>query len=269
MPAVLEAALARHRAVAIGALVVLVLLAWAWLVSGAGMEMRSLSTPSTIPPGEAGMPGMDMPGAMVPAGHFFLTFSMWWVMMVAMMLPSAAPVILLYARVAANRQPESRPATYSFLAGYLCVWGAFSLLAGGLQFSLDAGGLLSPMSLAVHSSWLSSAVLVAAGLYQLSPVKDGCLRHCRRPAVFLSLNYRPGWAAAWRMGLLHGVICVGCCWMLMLLLFVGGVMNLAWIALLTLLVAAEKLLPFGRVVTLAAGTACIAWGTVMLVRLII
>lgn len=269
MATVLEATLARHRAVSIGALVVLVLLAWAWLVSGAGMDMQPLSTLSSMPPGEAGMPGMDMPGTMDPAGRFFLTFSMWWMMMVAMMLPSAAPVILLYARVAADRKPGGRPATYSFLVGYLCVWGAFSLLAGGLQFWLETRGLLSPISMAVHSSWLSSAVLVAAGLYQLSPVKDGCLRHCRRPAIFLSLNYRPGWAGAWRMGLLHGVVCVGCCWMLMLLLFVGGVMNLAWIALLTILIAAEKLLPFGRAITLAAGTACIAWGLVMLIRLIV
>ena len=269
MPSVVEAALARHRVLVLGALIVLAALAWAWLVSGAGTGMRPLVSLVPSSSGENSMPGMDMPGAMQPdaapwtAGRFVLTLAMWWVMMVAMMLPSAAPVILLYARAAADGHPERRPATPSFLAGYLCAWGLFSLLATGLQFLLEAGGHLNAAAMAVRSPWLTGAVLVAAGIYQLSPVKDICLRHCRNPAVFLSRHFRPGSAGAWRMGLLHGFYCVGCCWMLMLLLFVGGVMNLAWIALLTLMVAAEKLLPFGRIVTIAGGLGCIAWGALL------
>ena len=265
----LEAVLARHRALVIGALIVLIALAWAWLVSGAGTGMRPLISLVPSPSGQMSMPGMDMPAAIETAapwtaGRFVLTLAMWWVMMVAMMLPSAAPVILLYARAAADGHPERRPATPSFLTGYLCAWGLFSLLATGLQFLIEAGGQLNVSAIAVRSPWLTGSVLVAAGIYQLSPVKDICLRHCRNPAVFLSRHYRPGYAGAWRMGLLHGFYCVGCCWMLMLLLFVGGVMNLAWIALLTLMIAAEKLLPFGRIVTIASGLGCITWGALLL-----
>ena len=199
-----------------------------------------------------------------PTGRVLLTVSMWWVMMVAMMLPSAAPMILLYARAAGHGVSGSRPATASFLAGYLCAWAGFSLLAAVLQFTLEQLDLFAPMAMASQNRWLSAAILIAVGLYQLSPLKDVCLRHCQNPAQFLSRHYRPGSIGALRMGLLHGSYCVGCCWLLMTLLFVGGVMNLAWIALLTLMVAAEKLLPFGRWVALATGLACIVWGALVL-----
>ena len=249
MTSAIEAALRRSRAISVAALIALILLAWVWLITGAGM------------------PGMIMEGAMPwSTGRLALTVSMWWVMMVAMMLPSAAPTILLYARAAVQGQAEVRPATESFLVGYLAIWGAFSLFATILQLLLDRGGLLVPMLMASQSRRLSVAILFSAGIYQLSPLKDVCLRQCRNPAQFLSRHYQPGKVGALRMGLLHGAYCVGCCWLLMALLFLGGVMNLAWIALLTLMVAAEKLLPYGRFVARATGLACIAWGTAILLR---
>lgn len=254
--------LVRHRAVTIGALVTLTLLAWLWLLAGAGMGMDplvSLSPPATMSPHGAAM-GDPMPGA---AGSVALILAMWWIMMVAMMLPAAAPTILLYARVS-SQASAAAPATFSFLAGYLAAWGGFSLGATMLQLLLARAELFAAMPMASQSRWLSASILVAAGFYQLAPLKDMCLRHCRSPAQFLSVHYRAGRWGALRMGLLHGAYCVGCCWLLMALLFVGGVMNLAWIALLTLMVAAEKLLPFGRRVAVGSGIACLVWGGIIL-----
>jgi predicted metal-binding membrane protein len=275
MNSAVEAALGRHRTISIAALALLTLLAWIWLFAGAGMGMEPLVSLLPLSGGEAPMSsGMSMDGSMdgamqaAPAwsaAFFALTFSMWWIMMVAMMLPSAAPMILLYGRVAVQGEVQARPTTASFLAGYLLAWGAFSLLATVLQLLLERTGLLAPMLMASQSRWLSAAILFAAGAYQLSPLKNVCLRHCRNPAQFLSRHYRPGAGGALRMGLLHGAYCVGCCWLLMALLFVGGVMNLAWIALLTLMVAAEKILPFGRAIPLVTGLACLVWGAAMLV----
>lgn len=289
MDPALGALLRRHRALSVAALAVLTLLAWLWLLAGAGMGMdpqASFAPPSVAPhsashdaaSGMARMAPMDSMAPLAPPplpwspGRFGLTFAMWWVMMIAMMLPSAAPMILLYARAASHRaghgdtcgtESSARPATASFLAGYLAVWLAFSLLATGLQLLLERLDLLSQMLMSSRSRWLSSAILVAAGIYQISPLKESCLRRCRNPAQFLSQHYHPGQLGALRMGLLHGAYCVGCCWLLMALLLVGGVMNLAWIALLTLMVAAEKLLPFGRAVALASGVACMAWGAAL------
>ncbi|WP_245647617.1 DUF2182 domain-containing protein [Novosphingobium lentum] len=207
------------------------------------------------------MPAMPMASpTWWAAGQFVPTASMWLIMMIAMMLPSAAPTILLYARAATHGRAPTRPATASFLTGYLVAWAGFSLVAAALQLLLEQGGALSPMLMATHSPWPAALILVAAGLYQLSPVKDVCLRHCRNPAQFLSRHYRPGRLGAARMGVVHGCYCIGCCGILMALLFVGGVMNLAWIALLTLLVAAEKMLPHGRKVALVTGLACVAAG---------
>ena len=261
----LKAALARHRAISIAALIVLTILAWGWLLSGAAMNMEPLVSLAPITGDHVGATGMDMANQSGwSAGKFTLIFSMWWVMMLAMMLPSAAPMILLYTRVVTGEHGKVRPATGSFLAGYLLAWGAFSLAATVLQSLLERSEFLSPMTMAAQSHLLSAAILISAGIYQLSPFKDVCLRHCRSPAQFLSLNYRPGTLGAIRLGFAHGGYCVGCCWLLMTLLFVGGVMNLAWIALLTLMVAAEKLLPMGRNVSFVTGLACIAWGSLIL-----
>jgi predicted metal-binding membrane protein len=246
----LEAVLRRHRAITIAALILLTLLAWAWLWAGAGMDMGRTM-------GGGGMAGMTMPSP--PEWHAVL-FLMWWSMMVAMMLPSAAPMILLYARAASNGPSGARPSTGMFLTGYLVAWGFFSLAASGLQFLLERTSLLSPAAMILQSHRLSGAFLLVAGIYQLSPLKNACLRQCRNPAQFLSAHYRTGAAGALRMGMVHGTYCIGCCWLLMALLFVGGVMNLAWIALLTLAVAAEKLLPQGRLIGMGLGLSCIGWG---------
>ncbi|AEG50958.1 Protein of unknown function DUF2182, transmembrane, metal-binding protein [Sphingobium chlorophenolicum L-1] len=265
-PAV-EAVLARHRLWSAVALAALVLLAWGWLLTGAGMDMAPMASlaPSGLETPDP-MMAMMMPAAEPwTAAQFALTLAMWWVMMVAMMLPSAAPVMLLHARVVSNRTAAARPATEAFLLGYLLVWGLFSLLATTAQWRLDATASFSPMAMAASSRGLAAALLIAAGVYQISPWKDACLRQCRNPAQFLSRHYRPGWTGALRMGMVHGAWCVGCCWMLMALLFAGGIMNLAWIALLTLLVALEKLLPWGRAVSIAAGLGCILWGWAILV----
>ena len=270
----LEATLRRQRALTIGALTVLTLLAWGWLAAGAGMGMAAQAWLPFLPRAPvqgsmAGMEGMaDMAGMAMPApaawgiGRLLLAVSMWWVMMVAMMLPAAAPTILLYAR-AAVAQGAARPGPGHFLAGYLGIWGLFSLVAAGLQDALQQAGVLAPMTMDATARWLSAAILVAAGVYQLSPLKNACLAHCRSPAAFLARHYRPSRWGALRMGAIHGAWCLGCCWLLMALLFVGGVMNLAWIALLALLVAAEKLLPGGRRVGQAAGLALMVWGALV------
>ena len=256
-----EGALRRHRLVTTAALSLLVLLAWGWLLAGAGMAG---GTTFSLAPASSGAGTMDAMAMPVAGG--LLVFSMWLVMMVAMMLPSAAPMVLLYARAAAHRAPASAapPPTAAFLLGYIVVWGTFSAIAAALQLALVSTGLVSMASMGSASRWLSGGVLVAAGLYQLTPLKRACLDHCRSPAEFLARHFRPGPLGALRLGLIHGAYCLGCCWALMLLLFVGGVMNLAWIALLTLLVAAEKLLPGGRTIAVLGGAAMLAWGGVIL-----
>ena len=259
-----ERALRHERRIVVAALAVLVLLAWAWLLAGAGMEMRPHGALAPVP--DTPFPSSAM--AMGGDGHeafsalrYAVIFLMWWVMMVAMMLPSASPTILLYLR--STRHSGLRPAAASFLGGYLAVWGVFSLAAAMLHATLETTGMLSPLMVS-RDRWLSGGVLIIAGLYQFSPLKNLCLRHCRNPAWFLTHNFHPGALGALRMGAIHGSYCVGCCWPLMALLFVGGVMNLLWIALLTLVVAAEKLLPFGRYVAIASGVAYLAGGAMML-----
>ena len=228
-----------ERAIVAGAILLLVALAWWFLAAGAGMEP---------------MDGMAMEPPPYPA-----LVIMWWLMMVAMMVPSAAPTILLYTRVRQQRRSSGsvvHPAV--FAAGYLLVWLGFSIAAAGLQL-LAAG-----QDMAVTSPTLASALLIAAGAYQLSPWKGACLAYCRSPAQFLSRNWRRGTVGAVRLGILHGAYCLGCCWALMTLLFVGGVMNFAWIAALTLIVGIEKLVPRGDLFAKALGVALIAWGVARL-----
>ena len=199
------------------------------------------------------------------ASGFALVVLMWAAMMVAMMAPSAAPFILLYARAQRLATPDDPPPVAAFVAGYVLCWIGSAVLAAGLQLALESAAVLTHMGMALHSRQAGGLVMIAVGLYQLSPVKDACLGKCRSPAHFLSQHYRPGVRGALRLGLLHGAYCVGCCWLLMALLFVGGVMNLLWIAGLTLLVAAEKLLPRGPTIAHVAGAALIGVGIVRLV----
>lgn len=177
------------------------------------------------------------------ARYLVLILLMWAVMMVGMMLPSAAPAILLYQRsLRGHDQAVAR--TYAFVGGYLLAWTAFSLGATLLQWVLAKAALLSPMMVST-SRVLGAGLLVTAGLYQFTPLKQACLTTCRSPAAFFMQHFRPGVAGAVRLGVLHGLYCVGCCWALMLLLFVGGVMSLLWIAAITIFVLLEKLAPLG------------------------
>jgi|SRR5579875_62899 len=261
----LEALLKRERAVVGAALAALVSLAWLYVWRGAGMGMSALdmTTLALFPHRMSdSMAGMQMPGV-----SWLTAVVMWWTMMIAMMTPSAAPLLLLYGRVLRQRiaQPDPAYAPPMMLgAGYLAVWLGFSIAAASLQFTIVNAGLLGATRLQSRSAALSAAVLIAAGVYQLTPFKYACLARCRGPVDFLTRHWRRGRWGAFAMGARHGAWCVGCCWMLMALLFVGGVMNLAWIALLTLLVAAEKIAPAGVLVSRIAGAMLIAWGVATL-----
>jgi predicted metal-binding membrane protein len=279
----LERLLRRDRAITASGLAVLCALAWAYVASGAGLGQSAweMTTLSLFPhKAAAPMAGMDMPGMAMPdmamrpvdwsLGRWLLTATMWWTMMVAMMAPSAAPTVLLYARVCRHASAQGRTGdglapTGAFLSGYLTVWLGFSLGAALLQWELQRTGLLSAATMGSQSRWLSAVVLAGVGLYQLSPLQRLCLNHCRSPAAFLSRHWRPGASGAVRLGMLHGAYCVGCCWMLMVLLFVGGVMNLAWIGALTLLVMAEKVFPGGPWIARACGVVMLVWGAATLV----
>jgi predicted metal-binding membrane protein len=194
-------------------------------------------------------------------GYFWMMFWMWAVMMVGMMVPSVAPMVLIYAGVARKAAREGRPmaSAHGFVAGYLVVWIGFSLLATIAQWQLDRFALLSPL-LVSKSPLLGAAILLLAGTYQQLPVKHRCLTHCRGPIQFMAEHWKSGAAGAFRMGLEHGVFCLGCCWVLMLLLFVGGVMNLLWVAAITLFVLLEKVMPFGEAGGRMAGLLMIAAG---------
>jgi predicted metal-binding membrane protein len=198
-----------------------------------------------------------------PVVDFTICFLMWAVMMVAMMLPSASPMILTYARLAGAREDLSFLWTWAFAGGYLTVWTAFSLVATALQFALARAAILTnAMTVAPFAGAL---ILATAGIYQFTPWKNACLKHCQSPMSFFMTRWRDGAAGALRMGLQHGTSCVGCCWMLMALLFVAGVMNLVWVAAITIFVLIEKLVPYPRAVSFTAGCALIASGAIVLI----
>jgi predicted metal-binding membrane protein len=256
-----DSLLRRERALTGACLAVLVLLAWGYIWHGAGMGMTASDmTALTLFPHTLGEP---MPDMVMPEITWMTVIAMWWVMMIAMMAPSAAPLILLYDRIMKNspsHQASAQGSTLALTAGYLSVWLVFAAAAAGVQFLLQRSGLISEMMLWSKSAWLSGLVLIANGAYQLSPLKQACLRNCRSPVQILTRWGRPGRARAWTMGVEHGVWCVGCCWLLMALLFVGGVMNVAWIALISLFVLAEKILGTRRWVSRLSGILLITWG---------
>ena len=189
-------------------------------------------------------------------------------MMIAMMVPSAAPTVLLYAALTRKSAPANGAPRlpFVFLSGYLAVWAGFSLLATAAQWLLELHGYVSPMMMVLVSNTLAGVVLLVAGLYQFTPLKDACLNHCRSPLAFLIGSHRPGAGGAFRMGLEHGAFCLGCCWFLIALLFVGGIMNLYWIAGLAIYVAVEKLAPSGRTFSRIAGAAMAAAGLWLLAQ---
>jgi predicted metal-binding membrane protein len=253
---VLTALLRYDRTLVLIGLAGVIALAWVWLLMGAGLHMDE----------------MDMGGGQImlmappwTPGYAVTIFIMWVVMMAAMMLPSAAPAILLVAALARQRgERHAIASSWQFAFGYLAIWAAFSLVATGLQFALDRAGLLSE-TMASGSIVLAALLLIAAGVYQWTPWKDACLRQCRSPVEFLTRYWR-GALGPVRAGAWHGAFCLGCCWMLMALLFVGGLMNMFWIAGLALLVLVEKLFPFGRRVSQITGAALIGWGAFVLVH---
>jgi predicted metal-binding membrane protein len=253
----LEALLRRDRLVVLSALSAITILAWAHVIYlAAQMEMG----------------GMDMSGfrmavtatgmLMMPAfqqwslTEFVLTFLMWVVMMVGMMTPSAAPIILLYARGGRQAAADGKPfaSTVWFLSGYMIAWTAFALAATGAQWALDRAALLTA-TMAAASTVLGGAVLIAAGLYQWTPLKEKCLVQCQSPVTFIQRNggFRRDALGSLRLGATHGAFCVGCCWALMTLLFVGGVMNMLWISAIAVFVLAEKVIPAGRIIARTAG----------------
>jgi len=259
--------LRRDRLVVSGALAAAILACWAYLLAGAGMDMSALDMTRTSQQalfGELPAATMMQPASWTP-GHALTMFFMWWVMMSAMMLPSAAPMILFFAAV--SRRQGQRGHAYvpaSLFAGtYLVTWAGFSAAAVALQWGLQHLGWLSPV-LVSRSAALAGALLILGGIYQLTPVKQACLRHCRSPLHFVSTQWRQGHMGAVRMGMIHGAYCVGCCWFLMGLLFVGGVMNLWWVAGLALFVLVEKTVPAGRGMGIAAGIVLLGAGTVVL-----
>lgn len=191
-----------------------------------------------------------------------MVWLMWAVMMAAMMLPSAAPMILVHRRMSLGRQERGDHASAYFIAAYLLAWSVFSLAAAGAQWTLQSLSVMSGM-LIMTDPWLAGAVLAVAGIYQFTPFKEACLANCRTPIGFLATEWRPGNRGAFRMGLKHGSICIGCCWVLMATLFVFGVMSLVAIVLLATAVAAEKLLPWGKSVRWVLGSLFVAWGAAL------
>jgi predicted metal-binding membrane protein len=252
----------RHDRWFLGAGIALIAaLAWAWLLAGAGMSFDGIEM-TRMSFGESALMDMTMTNAGEwSAMYVLIMFSMWWIMMIAMMLPSAAPVILLAAAINRNSNSARKPfgATTAFTLGYLFGWAGFSAVAVAAQWALTTSGLLSGM-LVSKSDLLSGGILVAAGLWQFTALKSACLRHCRSPVHFLTQDRRAGYGGAILMGLRHSLYCVACCWFLMLLLFVGGVMNLVWVAALAIYVWVERSLPAGGALSKITGAILVTAG---------
>ncbi|KWE31011.1 DUF2182 domain-containing protein [Burkholderia territorii] len=254
--------LGRERVVTLLGMTALVGACWVYLWTGAGTGMSALDmTALALFPHRLA----DDMGAMDPS--LATVILMWWVMMIAMMTPGAAPLVLLYRRVLRHRGAQAAGAAFTstfLLAGYLAAWLGFSIAAAVLQTLLQPAGLISGMMLWSKSAVLSAIVLALAGAYQFSPFKQACLRQCRSPVGFLTTYWRPGVTGSFLLGVRHGAYCVGCCWLLMALLFVGGVMNVVWIVALSLFVLVEKMLPGGERIGRALGVVLIAWAVATL-----
>lgn len=232
-----------------------------WLVMAGLAFVVGAGLWGTLAAGDALMlPSAPAPGA---NAYLALLFVMWWAMMMAMMLPSAAPAILGYAALA-RKNSKAGPLTV-FVSGYAAVWTVFSAAAVALQIVAAEAAPLTGM-MAVTSRAIGGGLLIAAGLYQFSPLKNACLRQCQSPFFYIARHWRNGAGGALRMGLSHGVYCMGCCWVLMLLLFYGGVMELTWIVGLAVYVAAEKFAPARLGIDRVAGAGLVLWGAIELWR---
>ena len=264
----LEAILRRDRIIIIASLVVLTLLAWlylVWLADDMAMGGMDMTGYRMIPAGQALMMPASSPWQPI---EFAYVFVMWIVMMVGMMTPSVTPMLLVYARVG-RQTTETRPlaSVAWFAAGYFLAWITFSLMATSLQWALERAGLLTPV-MAGASNILGGALLILAGLYQWTSLKDVCLWQCQAPLGFILSHggFQRTTASSIMLGFRNGVYCLGCCWALMVLLFALGVMNLFWIAALAVLVLLEKIMPSGRVIARMAGVAFFAAGVWMMLQ---
>jgi predicted metal-binding membrane protein len=227
-------------------------LAWVYLLSMSwGMAHMDVGAAMTIMPRMTDWRAVDL----------LLVLAMWVVMMAAMMLPSIMPMVLGFAALSRQRRAQRLPyaRTGVFVLGYLAVWSGFSLLATLAQWGLLEARLVTPMMVSA-APWLAGALLVIAGVFQFTPLKHACLSRCASPFGFLLNEWRDGTFGAWTMGLRHGAYCVGCCGLLMALLFVFGVMNVLWVAVLSIYVLLEKMLPQVRWLHHAGGVVLIAWG---------
>lgn len=256
----LERLLAKDQVIVLCAVTAVTLSAGVYTVLGTGMPMSALE-----------MTGMarsiGAPMAMEATGNWtvltaLVMFVMWWIMMIAMMTPSAAPTLLLFASLKrqANQTNTNLWPAWLFLAGYLVAWAGFSAVAVLLQWALQKGAVLAPTMMTLKGSAVAGGFLILAGAYQMTPFKNACLKLCQSPTQFLTRHHRPGLGGAFLMGCHHGLFCLGCCWALMLLLFVGGVMNLWWIAGLAIFIALEKISASRHWVTMISGSALIGAG---------
>ena len=253
----LEYILKRDRVILITGLFFIALLSW-WYIIYLYRQMYPMNMDALF---------FAMP--MTPswaAADFFLLFLMWLVMMIAMMIPSVAPLILIFAMV--NRQKEAQqnpfvPGIY-LLAGYLAAWTFFSLLATILQWALQQIAWLNPMMI-VTNKILGSIILIAAGVFQFTSLKQNCLHYCQTPIDFIHRKWKEGRSGAFKMGWLNGLYCLGCCWLLMVILFVSGIMNLLWIALISAFVLLEKLIPNSKIISYTAGIGLVIYGIINLI----
>ena len=269
-----ESFIRRDKIITIIAIAILVGATFTYTVLGVGMNMSAIQMTPGLGQSQMSMPNMSAMKNMAatPAVWSFnysvLMFFMWWTMMIAMMLPSASPMILLYtALIRRTKKAKSiiRQVT-SFICGYLLAWAAFSLFAAALQSQLELRDWMSPMMMEATNIYLAAGILIAAGVYQLTPLKTVCLEKCRQPASFLA-NYKNTWVnSPLRIGLVHGFYCVGCCWFLMGLLFFGGIMNLYWIVGLIIFVAIEKLHEKGIIFGKILGGGAIVSGIAFLIN---
>lgn len=243
-----KAALWRDRLIIVGVLAILTALAWLY-VAGMARSMHAMPMEMSAPHAHAwGVSG------------FLSAFAMWSVMMVGMMLPSASPMVLTFSSLD-RRRSDARPLarTGLFVLGYLVVWTGYAAPAAAAQGALQAAAVLSPMGSSM-SPYLGGGLLLVAGVFQWTPLKYACLDRCRTPVGFLMAEWRPGPVGAFKMGLRHGAYCAGCCWALMVLMFVLGVMNLLWMAALAVFMLLEKVVPAGHLVGRVAGVLLVGWG---------
>ena len=245
----------RDRLIVYGGVFLIIVMAWAYMLyMGWAMDNMHL-VDMWMPPNAGNHPWS--------AYDFFMLFIMWLVMMIAMMMPSVTPMVLMFTAVNKGKQKKGHPysPTFIFLSGYLVAWALFSIVASAIQYPLHESGLLNPM-MNSRSYLLSGSILLIAGLYQWTPLKEACLSNCRSPLSFLMTSWREGYLGAFNLGVHHGLYCVGCCWALMLVLFSVGVMNMLWVFLITAFVLLEKVGPIASFyLRFITGLLLISWGS--------